>query len=454
MSATGPRFRPLPAKHEHAHPDAAGHTHEHSQGKRSHEQAHAYEPGTRNAALVRDAGKGQVLYLDAGSGLAGDMLVAALIDLGVPEAVIRQGLAGLPVGGYNVTVQRVERSGIAARHFEVTVQGEQPSRDYGEIRTLLGTTPTLSRGARELALAAFARLAQAEAQVHDTTPDAVHFHEVGAVDSIVDITAAAIGFDYLGARVVCSPLPMGRGVTRSAHGLIPLPAPATVLCLAGVPTCDASIAEELVTPTGACLVATVSNSFGGWPSMRTERCGYGAGTKELADRPNLLRVVLGREDLAAAQAVPAKSTHVVVETNVDDMSAEIAAYAMSAVLAAGALDAWTTPIGMKKGRSALMLSALIRPEMLDSITRVLLSETGSLGLRHYPVQRIERPRHMVEVDTSYGVIAVKVAEGDGLPTNAAPEYEACRQAAEAHCVPVRQVYAAAIAAYQQGTSRG
>ena len=411
-----------------------------------------------NPELPRGAGRGKLLYLDAGSGLAGDMLVAALLDLGVPEAALAEGLAGLGLRGYTLAHGRVLRSSLSGRHFDVQVQDAQPARDYRAIVSLLTAAESLSEGARKLALKAFQILARAEAQVHACPVDAVHFHEVGAVDSIVDITAAAIAFDYLQAQVVCSPLPLGRGSIRSAHGIIPLPAPATVLCLSGVPTYDAGLAAELVTPTGACLVVAVAQSFGGWPSFRPERVGLGAGTKEWPDRPNLLRAVLGNPSPVSSsehsfEATRISGQHVVLEANVDDMTPEVAAYALQRALERGALDAWTTPIGMKKGRSAQTLSVICRTEDLDTMAKLLFAETTTLGLRHYAVDRIERLRRVERVETPYGSIEVKIAMGHGLDEQAAPEYEACKKAAEAFGVPIRNVYAAALSAFEDRRSQ-
>lgn len=423
-----------PHQHDHGHP---------------HHHHHAPHPHISDSStpLARGAGHGQLLYLDAFSGLAGDMIVAALLDLGVPLTAITEGLAGLGVLGYELEQRRVTRSSLVGLHFNVRQTVTQPARDYAEIKALLTAASSLSDGARALAQKAFSVLAHAEAQVHACAVEDVHFHEVGAVDSIIDICAAAIAFDYLDAEVMCSPLPMGRGSTRSQHGVIPLPAPATVLCLRGIPTYDAGLAAELVTPTGACLVASVAYKFGGWPAFSPERVGLGAGTKEWPDRPNLLRVILGRHD-SGLQAGRSHGLHVVIETNVDDMTPEVAAYALDRALAAGALDAWTTAIGMKKGRSASKLSVLCRREDLDALARLLLTETSSIGLRHYPVDRIERPRRMVQVETPYGPIQVKVASGDGLDEQVAPEYETCRKAAEVHQVSIRSVYAAAFRAFE------
>ena len=406
---------------------------------------HEHEHGDRHE-LARGAGRGRVLFLDAFSGIAGDMLLAGLVDLGVPQAVVQEALAALPLGDCTLRFVRRTRSGIAAMGLEVEARAPQPSRDYSQVRTLIEQASGLHDGARSLALAAFRVLAEAEAEVHDTSVDHVHFHEVGAVDSIADIVGAAVALDYLGAELLCSPLPMGRGFARSQHGVIPLPAPATLLCLRGAPTYDAAIDAELVTPTGACLVRAAASGFARWPQLVPLRVGFGAGSRELADRPNLLRLVLGMPE-SELTGGPGPATHVLLELNADDMSGELMAVALTRAQQAGALDAWSTPIGMKKGRPAMMLSALARRAEQDAVARALLSETTSLGLRVREVGRIERPRRMLSVQTAYGAIAVKVASGDGLPPNAAPEYEACRAAAEAHGVPVKQVYAAAVAAY-------
>jgi hypothetical protein len=405
------------------------------------------------APLARDYGRGKLLFLDAFSGLAGDMLVSALVDLGVPSTVIARGLESLPLRGYELRYVGRTRNAIAARGLNVVVTDVQPSRDYAAIRAMLDAATGLPAGARTLAQSAFALLADAEAQIHGTSVQEVHFHEVGAVDSIVDIVAASIALDHLGAEVWCSPLPMGRGTIRSQHGILPAPAPATVLCLRGVPTYDAGVDAELVTPTGACLVRAAAKGFARWPNMAPLHVGWGAGLRELSDRPNVLRVVLGEPSgkIALDSVAP---NHVVLELNIDDLSGELLAVAMLRAQEAGALDVWSTAIGMKKGRPAVMLSALARRADADMVARALLTETSSLGLRMREVGRIERARRIVEVVTLYGSIAIKVADGDGLPANVAPEYESCRAAAEAHRVPVKQVYAAAIAAYLARAEQG
>jgi uncharacterized protein (TIGR00299 family) protein len=270
---------------------------------------------------------------------------------------------------------------------------------------------------------------------------------VGAVDAIVDVVGSAAALEWLGAELVVSPLPMGRGFVKAAHGTLPLPAPATVECLAGLATYDAGIDFELVTPTGAAIVGAHASGSSRWPSMAPEHVGWGAGTASLADRANVLRAVLGASATAAygahAQAAP---THAVLEANVDDATGELAGSWIDALLAAGAVDAWATPITMKKGRPALTLSALARVEHADAVAHAMLRETTSLGLRRYEVTRAERPRRMVQVETPYGRIPVKVATGPFGPPQVKPEFDACAAAAATHGVPVREVLRAAIVA--------
>jgi uncharacterized protein (TIGR00299 family) protein len=409
-----------------------------------HQHHHEQRPGEASdrplrGDLERGAGSGRIVFLDAFSGIAGDMFVAALLDLGVPLQPIETALSGLPVEGYRIEIPNVVRSGIVGRQFRVHIDQAQPERTYKQIRSILEES-SLPDGARAMALEAFRLLGEAEAAVHGMPLEEVHFHEVGAVDSIVDVVAVAVALDHLGARVVATPLPMGKGTIHSRHGTLPLPAPATVACLRGVPTYDAGIDGELVTPTGACLVATMASEYVHWPRVEPERVGWGGGARELPDRPNLLRLVLGAPTTRFAKGSSETDTpFIVLETNVDDMTAEVAAYAMERALESGALDVWTTPIGMKKGRPALMISALVQRAAAESLARLLLTETTSLGVRMRAIERVERPRRMIIVETPFGNIPVKVADGDGLPSNVAPEFEACREATLAHRVPAKEV---------------
>jgi uncharacterized protein (TIGR00299 family) protein len=419
--------------------------HEGHGGGHGHGHDHDHDHDDHHDHDEVELGVGKLLFLDAPSGLAGDMIVAALVDLGVGESVVTDALAALPMAGFHVHFGTRVRSGIVGRSFEVHVEGNQPQRTYATIRAMLDEAK-IPGGVRARAQHTFLRLANAEAKVHRTPVDDVHFHEVGGVDAIVDIVGSAAALEHIGAEVVVSPLPMGRGYVKAAHGTLPLPAPATVECLAGLSTYDAGIEFELVTPTGAAIVGAHARGSERWPSMTPERVGWGAGSADLPDRPNLLRAVLGAR-ATAPSARDSHATHAVVEANVDDATGELAASWIETLLAAGALDAWATPIIMKKGRPALTISALAPLEHADAIVRTMLRETTSLGVRRYDVLREERPRRIVHVETPYGRIPIKVAEGPFGPPSAKPEFDACVAAARAHGVPVRHVLGAALEAF-------
>ncbi|HEY6562243.1 MAG TPA: nickel pincer cofactor biosynthesis protein LarC [Polyangiaceae bacterium] len=413
--------------HDHGHVHDHAHSHEHS-----HEQSHR---STARAPLAAQAGHDKLLFLDAQSGIAGDMTIAALVDLGVPFSVVESAVEKLSLSGYRLELRGAHAGAIGACQFDVVIDPGQGERSYRQIDDLIAQSG-LEDSVKTLARAIFRRLAEAESQVHRIPLDSVHFHEVGAVDAIVDIVGAAACFAYLGARVACSPLPLGHGFVSCRHGVLPLPAPATVACLSGVPTFDAGIEAELVTPTGAAIVATVAEEFLRWPSFAPERDGWGRGTRELPDRPNALRVVLGQP---TAHALAVSGTHVVLETNVDDMSGELAAHAIRELLGAGALDAWASPITMKKGRPALTLSVLVGRAEAAQFAELLLRETSSIGVRYYPVDRVERARRLVSVSTRFGLLPVKISEGRGGPVQLKPEFDACAEAARAAGVPVREV---------------
>ena len=353
-------------------------------------------------------------------------------------------MEALPIDGFHLHRGHAHRSGIVATTFDVHVEGAQPERTYGAIDAMLAAAPLPPRVAA-LARRIFRRLGEAEAAVHKMPLADVHFHEVGSVDAIVDIVGAAAAISYLGAEVVGSPLPMGRGFVKARHGILPLPPPAAVECLRGVPTYGVDLDAELVTPTGAAILAAAASRFERWPTFAPERIGHGAGQRELPDRPNLLRVVLGTRPVPADEA----ASHVVIEANVDDLTGEVAAHAIEALLAAGALDAWAVPITMKKGRPALTLAALAPSAQASAVAAVLLTETTSIGVRRIPVSRTERPRRTITVVTAFGPISVKVSEGPFGPPQIKPEFDECAAAARTHGVPVREVIAAALAAARQ-----
>lgn len=364
------------------------------------------------------------------------MLLAALLDAGLPRDYLERQLTALPPGGYRWDFERREQGGLLAGHLRIRLaSGENRShRPWAEIEAMLTAAP-LEAAVRATALAVFRTLAAAEGRIHGRPPAEVHFHEVGAVDSIVDIVGVAAGLHYFGIdKLICSPLPLGRGWVNSAHGPLPLPAPATVELLKEVPVYGTELEMELVTPTGAAIVKTLARDFGPPPPMIIEQTGYGAGSKERADgRPNLLRLLVGREwQVAEAQEVE------VIETQLDDWAAEGFAHLCQRLFALGALDVSLTPLLMKKGRPGQLLRVLADPHQAPQLRRCLLSETTAIGLRFRREQRQTLPREQGVVSTPWGEIMVKkVLAPDGERLH--PEYESCRQAALRHQVSLLRI---------------
>ena len=392
----------------------------------------------------------RIAYLDTFSGISGDMTVGALLDLGLPLDALREAITALALPGVEVAVERVARSGIAAAKFHVRVHGEHPDqgapthghghRAWGEIRDLL-TEGRLAAPVKERALAVFARLAEAEGRVHGVPADAVRFHEVGALDAIVDVVGAALGFVHLGVEAVyAGPLPMGQGRVPSAHGPLPVPVPAVVELLAGRPVRLEDGAAELVTPTGAAIVAALARREAA-PAMRIEAVGYGAGDRVLADRPNLLRILLG-EPVVAAVA----DEVVVLEATIDDMSPQLYEHVLERLLAAGARDAFLVPVVMKKSRPAIMLRVLAAPADRDRLAGIVFAETSTIGLRYTTWGRLVLPREERTVETPYGPARVKIARAPDGTLNVAPEFEDCRRLATERGVALKAVYQAALAA--------
>lgn len=374
-------------------------------------------------------------YLDAFSGISGDMTVGALLDCGFPFAELQRHVAALPISGCALTLERRAHGPIDAAKFDVRTTEPQPERTLTTIRGILESAPLPPR-ARTLALAAFQALAEAEGRVHGVLPERVHFHEVGGVDAIVDILGAALGVDALGiTEMFVSPLPLGSGLVETQHGRIPVPAPATVELLRGYTVRPGDGEGEMVTPTGAAILRGFGAMSTPSPSLVVSRVGYGSGTRRLADRPNVLRVVLG-------EAPAAVEDMLVIETNIDDMSPELYAHATAKVFAAGAVDVTLVPVHMKKGRPGVLLQVLAPPARRDEIAAVLFAETTTIGLRFHGVTRLTLPRETRAVETAYGPITVKIASGPAGRI-AAPEYESCRAAAERHGVALRVVYEAA-----------
>jgi uncharacterized protein (TIGR00299 family) protein len=335
--------------------------------------------------------------------------------------------------GVRLTLESGYAGAIGCSHFDVEWDEQAGERSYAQIVQLLGAS-TLDPETKSLALKIFRRLGEAEANVHRTTIEQVHFHEVGAVDAIVDIVGAAAAFCFLGATVKASAVPLGRGFVNCRHGVLPLPAPATLYCLQGVPTVASNLSVELVTPTGAAILSSVAVEFGDWFSMTPDRVGFGAGTRGLADRPNAMRAVLGRESPSVGA-----STHVLLEANVDDMTGEVAAHALNRVLERGALDAWIVPITMKKGRPGWVFSALCRLDAHAQVARAILEETSTIGVRQSLVSRVELERVIRVVETPWGPVRVKTSGAGTLARSDKPELEDCVAIARRENIPLRVV---------------
>jgi pyridinium-3,5-bisthiocarboxylic acid mononucleotide nickel chelatase len=379
-------------------------------------------------------------YLHAFSGLSGDMLVGALLDLGADFAELKGALATLPISGYKLSTQRKNYSGISALKFDVEVTEAQPERNLGEICSIIAASD-LSNPVKRRSEVIFRLLAEAEAKVHRTALEKVHFHEVGAVDSIVDIVSTAWAVDHLEiAGFIVSALPGGTGFAHSRHGVIPVPAPATAELLAGFPVLLNDGEAELVTPTGAAILKALARPAAVPLSFQIEKIGYGAGSRDLRDRPNVLRVMAGSETdkLASDEMLE-------IQANIDDLNPQVYDYVSEKLFEAGARDVTIVPVIMKKGRPAVMLSILAEATERDRIARVLFAETTTIGLRYHPVSRLKLAREVREVRTRWGVIHVKVSGSPGAPLTLSPEYEDCRRVAEQHNVPLRGVLDEALA---------
>jgi len=373
------------------------------------------------------------------------MIVGALLDAGTELEAVRRELAKLDMSGYDIRADRIQRGGIEAVKFHVdTEDGSQPQRNLNDILEMIDAA-ALGGTVKERAGAIFTHLAQAEAKVHGTAIEKVHFHEVGAVDSIVDIVAACIAIDLLSIDMVhCSAIPLGSGTVSCAHGVLPVPAPATAELLVGVRTADSDLAGELTTPTAAAVLTTLAESFGPMPAMELSAVGYGAGDREDAGLPNLLRVFVGRCDEAGAA-----DSVVELSANIDDCTGEVIGTAIQKLLEAGCADAWATPIFMKKSRPAWTLSALCLPRDVAAVEKIFFSETTTFGIRRRLCARSKLHREHETVETPYGPVRIKVGRRGRQTVTASPELADCLAAAQAHHVPVRQVIAAAGAIYDR-----
>ncbi|BCR06162.1 UPF0272 protein [Desulfuromonas versatilis] len=377
-----------------------------------------------------------ILYLDTFSGISGDMFLGLMTDLGVSLEQIEAEVKKLPVQGYRLSCRREQRTGIEGTRVEVACEEQHHHRTWADIDRMLAESPLLPP-VRELARRIFRRIGEAEAKVHGVPVEKVHFHEVGAVDSIVDVVGAAAALQLLGVeQVLCSPLPMSRGMIKTAHGIFPLPAPATVEILSGCPVVDGGSDRELVTPTGAAIAAEIAG-FGPLPEMTLERVGYGVGGRKLADRPNLLRGLLGRANPGAELETDRVT---VLETHLDDANPEWLGALLESLLAAGALDAAFAPLQMKKNRPGVRVTVVAPPAEAPALTRLLLRQSSAIGVRSYETRRFKLRREARTVTTDLGEAEVKLLfEGEKL-VRVTAEYESCRALAAKSGLPLPEVY--------------
>lgn len=402
----------------------------------------------------------RIAYLDCFSGISGDMFLGALLDAGLPARVLEETVAALNVGA-RLEISRVARNGISATKVDVWIgeekdlprervshlyrqehhHGQHPQRGLSEIRAIIRKAD-MAPAAQERALAVFQALGDAEAKIHNTDVEKIHFHEVGAVDAIVDIVCAAVGSLALEVdEWVCSPLNVGGGSVECAHGKFPVPSPATVELLRGAPVYSSGVNAELVTPTGAAVVKTLCKRFVPFPAMKIAATGYGAGSRDLPGQPNVVRLTIGdaaETQLAASPEIP-EETISVLEANLDDLNPQVFGYVIERALAEGALDVFGTPVQMKKNRPGMLLTVLARPEDAPRLAKLVFGETTTLGIRVRQERRQTLMRRAVAVQTPWGEVRMKVANLNGSIANYAPEYEDCRRIADQHKVPLKQV---------------
>ncbi len=384
----------------------------------------------------------RIAYFDCMSGISGDMTLGAIVDAGIELGQLQEGIDSLGLPSCRLVAEEVKKCGFRATKVTVQHEPEHAHRHLHHITDMIDASKLLSNQ-KDLAKRIFTRLGEAEAKVHGTTIRKVHFHEVGAVDSIADIVGSAIALDLLKIdRIYCSPIPTGQGSITIAHGNVSIPAPATAELLTGIPIAASQVNAELTTPTGAAIAATVVDEFGALPAMKIDKIGYGAGTRDLKEQANLLRLILGeaQDDFASDQIW-------VLETNLDDVSGEMVGHCVNLLAQAGALDVYSTAIQMKKNRPGVTISVLCDAALIGKMERILFRETTTLGIRRWPASRHKLVRRPHTVTTEWGEIAGKIAVVTPDSTSFSPEYESCRKIAEEKHIPLRVVYDAARQAF-------
>jgi uncharacterized protein (TIGR00299 family) protein len=388
-------------------------------------------------------------YLDCPSGISGDMFLGALMDCGVPLEAIKESLAVLPIHGFEISTQRVNKAGLTATQVEVLVEDQITERRLIEIVNLILESP-LPEKIKEKAVEVFRRIGGVEARIHGLEVEKVHLHELGGQDTIIDVVGVILGIDILGIeKLFASELPLGSGTIQSAHGTIPLPAPATLALLEGIPIHGSEFNIELVTPTGAALITSLVQEFGGIPPMRLLKTGYGAGKRDLPT-PNVLRLLIGEGIEPVSSNHPFQVEKLVcLECNIDNMNPEIYSYLSERLFDTGALDVSLCPIYMKKNRPGTLVTVLCSEEAAQKLMEIVFSETTTLGIRKYIVDRFSVERHITQVTTPYGVVNIKYSKKGDKTWNYTPEYEDCRRLSLQHNIPIRKIYRAAESAAEE-----
>ncbi len=386
----------------------------------------------------------KIAYFDCFSGISGDMTLGAIVANGLPIETLSAEIAKLGLSGYELKAMPVVKKGISATKVDVIIHEKQVFRHLAKIIEIIENS-ILNEIVKKNSISVFQRLGEAEAKVHGIPIEKVHFHEVGALDAIIDIVGSCVGLHLLGIeKIYASRLNVGTGFVKSEHGVIPVPAPATVELCKGIPTYSTEIQKELVTPTGAALITTLATHFGTMPTLRLTSAGYGAGNADLDGQANVLRILIG-ESVETQET----DTVTVIETNIDDLNPQVYDYLMERLLASGALDVYHTPIQMKKNRPAVVLTVLAKPSDLDKLTEIIFSETSTFGIRNYQTQRQILKRELIPVKTQYGEIRIKTGSLNGKILSATPEYEDCKKLATQHNVPLKIIQQSALLAFHK-----
>ena len=378
----------------------------------------------------------KIAYFDCLAGASGDMILGALLDAGLSDQDLLRGINALDLSGFDLNIQTVYKNGFRATKADILIEDNVTERRLPDIEAIIKDSD-LPEEIKTKSIKIFHRLGAVEAEIHGIPLQEVHLHELGGLDTIIDVVGPLVGLDLLDVRhVYASPLPLGRGFTHGAHGVIPLPAPATLALLEGVPVTGSDLDIELVTPTGAALLTSLVESFGPIPEMTLKSIGYGAGTKDLSI-PNVIRLLIGTQQ---KDTNPIIETLMMLETNIDDLNPEIYEYVMTRLLEAGALDVTFNPIQMKKNRPGILLQVLCRPKDAENLTSILFTETSTLGVRKQSLERVSLPRTIQIIETPYGKIRMKIAQNQDGSIKFAPEYEDCQTLAETNNIPLVNIY--------------